>query len=265
MNNRLRHQYLTEIGIQTWLLKTTADELSFADAEVETKSAVESFSVPIEIKTAAENKIQKTSEVIVQKSLPKTKVLQTLISLDTDLINKIESCSVCNSRKNHLKVLSGEGNADADVFFISEAPNAEEEREGHYLTGEVQLLFKKMLQVIEITNSYYFTGLVKCHSFENYLLIEEEINNCQNHLFAQLNQIKPKVLVLLGSVQAQAILKSKDSFKQLRKQVHKVEINNRTYQAIVSYHPAYLLRNPLYKREALEDLILIKSLLQHTP
>jgi len=174
----------------------------------------------------------------------------------------IESCSLCSSRKNHLSILSGNGNADADVFFIAEVPNAAEERDGHYLTDGTQLLFDKMLESIGINNNYFFTGLVKCYSFEQFLVTEEETNNCRSHLIRQLEQIKPKILVLLGSIPAQALLNSTESFNQLRNSIHTIEINHQTYQAIVSYHPAYLLRNPLYKKEALKDLILINQLLQ---
>ncbi|MCU7836819.1 MAG: uracil-DNA glycosylase [gamma proteobacterium symbiont of Taylorina sp.] len=233
MNKNLKQQYLNEIGIQTWLIKSSPDDVIIEEI-------VDNSSSSDQVPT-----LEQVDNIPVNKS-----------------IRKITSCSLCSSRKNHLKVLSGEGNADAQVFFICEAPNAAEEREGHYLTDDSHSLFKKMLDVIGITNNYFFTGLIKCHSFENFLISEAEINNCRSHLITQLEQVKPDVLILLGTIQAQALLKSTDSFNQLRNKIHTIEINNQSYQAIVSYHPAYLLRNPLYKKEALKDLILIKSVLQ---
>lgn len=282
MNDSLRHQYLKEIGIQTWLLKSSPDVLLLADVSVdkaEPEEVLKSEQVikasfidaNIEIENPDKNKKEPQSETIAEiiPSINKKLVAesqtrhQTILDVpsETKSFHTIDSCLLCDSRKNHLQVLSGDGHADADVFFICEAPTAEEEREGHYLTGEVQSLFNKMLAAIKISNNYFITALVKCHSFNQCLLADGDISNCSRHLIAQLEEFKPGVIVLLGSVQAHSILKSSESFNQLRNKVHSVEINNTTYQAIVSYHPAYLLRNPLYKKEALKDLLLIKKLI----
>ena len=127
-----------------------------------------------------------------------------------------------------------------------------------------------MLHAVELENDSVLTGIIKCYSLEEYLITEDEINNCRSHLIAQLEQVKPKVIVALGPVQAQAILNSNESFNQLRNKVHSININSKpvsslssthSYPVIVSYHPSFLLRNPLYKKQALKDLLLIKDLL----
>ena len=255
MTNNLHQEYLNALGIQSWLLKTRPDYIYKDDLESE--AAIKSSEKPVTLNNIA---VQQSS--IKDVSMPLLQEIPLVIQdnlLDAKALKKIAACTLCDSRKNHCQVLSGEGIAAADIFFICEAPNADEEREGHYLPGEVQSLFYKMLDVISIKNNYFITGLIKCHSFDNYLVTDEEIKNCSTHLIEQLEEFKPKVIVLLGVTQAQAILKTPKSFNELRNKIHSIEINNKTYQAIVSYHPAYLLRNPLYKKEALKDLILIKN------
>ena len=217
---------------------------------------------------------QKVQTAVEKISVSKTSVISPF---DVELINTIEACNVCSNRQSRLKPLIGEGNTNAAVFFISDAPTAIEEREGHYLTGDIQFLFNSMLRVIGLENDYFFSGMIKCYSLKEYLISEDEINHCRTHLIAQLKHIKPKVIVALGPVQAQAILNTNKSFNQLRNKVHAVEISSgstfstasttststtQSCPVIVSYHPSFLLRNPLYKKEALKDLLLIKDLLE---
>lgn len=262
MNNSLRHQYLNTIGIQTWLLKSSPD-IMFIDEQIETDTKLQIINNPLDVVVQADEVTEANQQPKIQvKNVVKPQVEAVSdIPIEVETFKHIDFCELCPSRKNHLQVLTGNGNADADVFFICEAPTIDEDREGHYLTNDVQSLFSKMLDAISISRQYFFTGLVKCHSLDEYLVSQDDINNCSEHLIKQLEEFKPKVIVLLGSVQAQSFLKSSETFNQLRNKVHSIEINNNSYQAIVSYHPAFLLRNPLYKREALKDLIMIKSII----
>ena len=275
-NKILQLQYLHEMGIQSWLLKSSPELILFAEKAASSPNTAK----PLVVKQTAQTNSPAPSETVAMpassaivssaaKVQPQTIVSAKVAaksepSIDAKTFNSIDSCLLCQSRKSHLQVLSGNGHAEADVFFICESPSADEDRQGHYLSAEIQSLFSKMLAAIEITHNYFITGLVKCHAFNEYLLATADIENCSRYLTAQLEEFQPKVIVLLGPVAAQNILKSHDSFKQLRNKVHQLEINNHTYQAVVSYHPAYLLRNPLYKKEALKDLILIKSLIKQT-
>ncbi len=262
MNNSLRHQYLNSIGIQTWLLKSSPDIISIEE-QIETDIKLQIINNPLDL-------VVQTDEVTEAHQQPKVQFENIVksqdeavsdIPIEAETFKHIDSCDLCPSRKNHLQVLTGNGFANADVFFVCEAPTVDEDREGHYLTDDVQSLFNKMLASVSISRQYFFTGLVKCHSLDEYLVSQGDISNCSEHLIKQLEEFKPKIIVLLGSVQAQSFLKSSETFNQLRNKVHSIEINNNFYHAIVSYHPAFLLRNPLYKREALKDLIMIKSII----
>ena len=262
MNNSLRHQYLNTIGIQTWLLKNSPD-IMFIEEKIETDTKLQLINNPLDDVVQPEERTEANQQPKVQvKNVvkPQDEAVSD-IPIEAEKFKQIDSCELCPSRKNHMQVLTGNGYANADVFFICEAPTVDEDRGGHYLTDDMQSLFSKMLDAVSISNNYFFTGLVKCHSLDEYLVSQDDISNCSEHLIKQLEEFKPKIIVLLGSVQAQSVLKSTETFNQLRNKVHSIDINNNSYQAIVSYHPAFLLRNPLYKREALKDLIMIKSII----
>jgi DNA polymerase len=178
-----------------------------------------------------------------------------------ELDNLISQCQLCPERSSRLHALPGQGNNNASVMIISEAPNAEEDRCGHYITGTSEILFRAMMQSIAINDDFYLTGLVKCHSYNKFLLTQSEQEHCFKFLQRQIEQLKPKVIVLFGFAQAKMLLKKNQAFPVLRKSIHSITINQTEYPVIVTYHPAYLIRNPLFKKQALADLIKIKSLL----
>jgi len=181
--------------------------------------------------------------------------------LDSELSQSINLCKKCTSRKTRLNALAGQGSDTASVFIISGAPNAEEDRFGHYLVDQSQSLFQAMLNSVGLINNYFYTGLIKCYSLSSFRFSEQDIENCRPYLHSQIMQINPSVLFVLGAAEAQTLLNSSQSFNELRGKIHHVKINDKDYSVIVSYHPAYLLRNPLYKKESLKDLIMVKNLL----
>lgn len=185
-----------------------------------------------------------------------------IVESDLELDQTIKNCKQCPGRQTRLNALAGQGNSNASVFVISDAPNAEEDRAGHYLTEQSLSLFQSMLHSINSHDDYFFTGIIKCHSLSDFLVSEDEINHCASFLHTQIEQTKPSVLLVLGAAQAQTMLQSKQTFNELRGKVYHIKINDQEYPLVVSYHPAYLLRNPIYKREALKDLIMIKNLIK---
>ena len=288
MNQSLRAQYLKAMSIPAWQLKSTPDEERFeaaqppAEEDIYQEPAAASIankSIDLSDNThkahsevAADLNQSVIPEELSEKLLAKNddpvvsvsseSVSESVSELDPEIIHSIQSCKLCASRTTRLKPLVGNGNAGASVFIISEPPNAEEDRAGHYLTGLAQTLFQSMLATMDLSDRYFLTGIIKCHSLEQFLVTEQEVNNCAAHLHHQLEQIKPSVILLLGSAPSQMILQTRESFNKLRGKVHSININNRDYLLVVSYHPAFLLRNPLYKKEALKDLIMLKQLLK---
>jgi len=213
MNNSLKHQYLNTIGIQTWLLKSSPD-IMFIEEKIEADTKAQSIINPLDV--VRDEEITEENQRIKVESEGKGVVKAQVeaasdIPVKAETFKQIDSCELCPSRKNHLQVLTGNGYANADVFFVCEAPTVDEDREGHYLTDDVQSLFSKMLDAISISKKYFFTGLVKCHSLDEYLVSQDDIINCSEHLIKQLEEFKPKIIVLLGSVQAQTVLTSTET------------------------------------------------------
>ncbi len=294
MNNSLRQQYLTAIGIQSWQLNTTLeDDLvepeiiqedhphktdnkliknspGQADSEKHPSIAVKA-DISANKNTHNEQIISSQKEsynnplddLIADKELIETKIIDPAeLQPDSELDNSIHLCKKCPSRSTRLNALAGQGYSNASVFFVSGAPDAEEDRQGEYLTSQSKSLFNSMIRSIGYENDYYFTGIIKCYSMDNFRFNEQEIQNCTPYLYSQIEKIKPSVICVLGAAQAQLLLDTKQSFNELRGKIHHISVNNNDYAVIVTYHPAYLLRNPLYKKESLKDLIMVKSLLK---
>lgn len=300
MNNNIRQQYLDAIGIQSWQLKSALDNEQLDCLEddlpeiVEDPQLIEQEPQPViqeprpviqesmkiigesqsfkntfqpVITEAIDQILDKTQEEkgikeTVKDSVQDSTIISEGVASDSELVRAIKNCKQCSSRQTRLNAVSGQGNSNASVFVISEPPNAEEDRSGHYLTEQTMPLFDSMLQSINANDDYFFTGIIKCYSLTDYLFSEDEISHCSSYLQMQIEQTKPSVLLVLGAIQAQSILRSKKCFNELRGKIHYVKINDKEYPVVVTYHPAYLLRNPLYKREALKDLIMIKNLIK---
>lgn len=281
MNNYLRQQYLDAIGIQIWQLKTAlndemCDSLDDVSDIAEEKTiavlpttvqASQTFTMQAEpVKPESEQvskvQIEESHNRPVEDKTVDDKTVTENIECVPELELTIKQCKQCPGRQTRLNALSGQGNAGASVFIISEAPTAEEDRSGHYLTEQTMSLFQSMFHSINSIDDYFITGIIKCYSLSEYLVSKDEISRCSTFLHAQIEQVKPSVILVLGAVQAQTVLQSDESFNQLRGKIHYVTINDKEYPVIVSYHPAYLVRNPIYKREALKDLIMIKELIK---
>lgn len=286
MNNLIRQQYLDAIGIQSWQLKTAVDNdisdiLEYEAAEIiaepppVVKKEPQSFIIepeqflpelladhqsPVSVSHLAVKAPVETKSTTVE-TLEKNEEFE-FVDSDSELYQTIKNCKQCPDRQTRLNTLAGQGSKHASVFVISEAPNAEEDRSGHYLTEQTLSLFKSMLHSINSYDDYFFTGIIKCHSLSDFLVSDEDISRCASYLHTQIEQSKPSVLLVLGAIQSQTMLQSTQSFNELRGKIYHVTINNKQYPLVVSYHPAYLIRNPIYKREALKDLIMVKNLIK---
>ncbi|MCK5697946.1 MAG: uracil-DNA glycosylase [Gammaproteobacteria bacterium] len=261
MDNSLRHAYLDIIGIQSWCLKSKVDK---CEALNEVNISQEKIIEPIET-IKKHHTIQKilTPETTKQKiTAPKILAPEAIIHTNSELNQIINNCQKCPSREYRLNALIGQGNNHAKIFVITSAPTAEEDRVGHYFSGRSESLFHAMLNSVSLENKVYVSGLLKCYSMTNFTMSEQELNLCSAYLHVQIEQIKPTILFVLGAFEAQSLLKTQESFNNLRGRVHTMKINDQDYSVIVSYHPDYLLRNPLYKKQSLHDLIMLKNFIK---
>ncbi len=295
-DNLMRQYYLDTIGIQSWLLKTTIDSIEYVDEEYEAiadEKSAEKAEVQLEAKAEKIEKVEQLVEQSIKQSVkpPVKKVIdkpiEPIVELKTQenieektvvvehsevsiseqqpknkplLMPEITACQQCSSRLSRLNVLLGQGNPQAQVLIIGLPPNAEEDRTGQYLSEQSQTLLDKMMAAVDLQDHYFYTGILKCYSLEQLLISPEDWLHCKKHLWAQIVQIKPRAIFVLGTISAQQILTTEDSFNHLRKENHSIQVEGDSYPLVVSYHPAYLLRNPSYKRATMDDLLRLKAL-----
>jgi len=148
--------------------------------------------------------------------------------------------------------VAGEGNPEAALVFVGEAPGASEDRQGRPFVGRAgQLLTDIISNGMKMhRDDVFICNVLKCRPPENRNPNPEEIMHCEPYLLRQLDLIRPRVICALGAVAAHTLLKTDTAIGRLRGQWH-------AYHGIplrVTYHPAYLLRNPADKVKAWEDI-----------
>jgi DNA polymerase len=156
----------------------------------------------------------------------------------------------------------GKGHQQADVVIIGEAPGHDEDIQGLPFVGRAGQLLGRMLQAIDIDpQQVYITNILKCRPPQNRDPKTEEVAACSRFLQAQIKLIQPKVIFSVGRISAQNLLQVQTPVGKLRGQQH--VLPHTDIPLLVSYHPAYLLRNPAEKSKVWQDLKALHQLLQH--
>ncbi len=167
----------------------------------------------------------------------------------SEAVARCESCVLFETRK---KVVIGVGDRDADWLFVGEAPGAEEDEKGEPFVGQAGQLLDNMLRAIRLERgkNVYIANVVKCRPPENRNPSDVEIRACTQFLDQQIDLINPKVIVALGRIAAERLVDYPGSLSKSRL----TRFDYRGIPVVVTYHPAYLLRSPLDKSKAWEDL-----------
>ena len=164
---------------------------------------------------------------------------------------KALSCRECRLCKERNSVVFGEGSLDAQLVFVGEGPGRDEDAQGRPFVGAAGALLTKMIQAMGFKReSVYIANVVKCRPPMNRVPEPDEISACFPYLEAQLKIIRPKVICALGKTAALALLQMEAPLGQLRGKTFAWN----DIPLIVTYHPAYLLRNPPAKAQVWEDL-----------
>ena len=167
-------------------------------------------------------------------------------------------CQRCRLSTTRTKVVFGIGNPGAGVMFIGEGPGANEDTSGEPFVGRAGKLLNKMLGAIGLRRQDVFiTNIVKCRPPGNRDPQPDEVAACRPFLDAQLETISPKIVVTLGRPSAQTLLNDRRPLSRLRSVVHQFAKS----KLVVTYHPAFLLRNPARKKAGWEDLVLLSNLM----
>jgi DNA polymerase len=172
----------------------------------------------------------------------------------------IGDCTRCKlSGLGRTQVVFGVGNPDADLMFIGEAPGADEDQQGLPFVGRAGQLLTKIIEAIGLKREdVYIANVIKCRPPQNRNPEQDEIDTCEPFLFRQVDIIKPKVIVALGTFAARTLLRTLDPISRLRGRVYEY----RGARLVPTFHPAYLLRNPSSKREVWEDMKTVRGLLK---
>ena len=168
-------------------------------------------------------------------------------------------CTRCRLAEGRNKVVFGSGNPNAGLMFIGEGPGAEEDRQGLPFVGAAGELLTRMIQAIEMTrDEVYIANVVKCRPPGNRDPQPDEIAACRGYLEKQIALVRPRAIVALGKVAAQTLLGNDSPIGRMRGQWFQVQ----GIPAMVTYHPAALLRNQALKRPTWEDLQQVRDLLR---
>jgi uracil-DNA glycosylase len=217
VDNKLRLQYLEAMGIDVWLSRTSVPHAP----------------VPV-------------AEIVLDHS-DLTPAPDSWSLLEAEVAN-CQKCSLCTTRKN---TVFGSGNQQADWMIVGEGPGQHEDEQGLPFVGNAGGLLTEMLRAISLTREDVFiANVIKCRPPNNRDPHAEEIEHCSDYLYRQQQLIQPKMILALGRIAAQTLLKTNEPLAKLRGKVH--TFNNTP--VVVAYHPAYLLRFLPEKSKAWLDL-----------
>jgi len=171
---------------------------------------------------------------------------------------EVEQCSRCDLCQSRNNVVHGVGHRPADVLWITESPNAEEEQQAAPLMDKTAALFDEILRAMQLTReSVFITHITKCRPVEDKDPKSGELLACREFLAREIALVQPKVIIALGRVAAQSLLESKVKVSELR-QAHYDYLG---IPLFVTYHPAYLLRKLSEKPQVWQDLQPVCTLL----
>ena len=180
-----------------------------------------------------------------------------------ELKKAVPACTACGLHKGRTQTVFGVGDEQADWLLVGEAPGAEEDRLGEPFVGQAGRLLDNMLAAIGLSRgeNVYIANVLKCRPPGNRKPEPGEVAKCSPHLQQQIELIEPKLIVAMGRFAAQTLLGTDATIASLRGRVHRYA----GVPLIVTYHPAYLLRNLPDKSKAWEDLLFARNTLAGNP
>ena len=182
-----------------------------------------------------------------------------LKSLD-ELKNKIGSIEDCKLKENASNLVFSDGSIDSQIMIVGEGPGQKEDELSKPFVGDAGMLLNKMLKAININRKdIYVTNVVNYRPPNNRKPDPNEILRYSNFLREHIAIINPKILILMGSTAMESLLGSKNKISKERGKWKEVIINNSTYLTMVTFHPAYLLRQADQKKYSWADLKVIRK------
>jgi uracil-DNA glycosylase family 4 len=232
MNSALRHEYLAALGLETWVVRGKSTPAS------PPREAMELREVPVLREAPA---------------LGETAAARESGADWPELRARVAACKRCALCSTRTQTVFGVGNHQAEWLVVGEAPGADEDRQGEPFVGRAGQLLNSMLRAIGLAREQvYIANVLKCRPPGNRDPTAIEAAECLPYLEQQIALLKPKIMLAVGRIAAQNLLRTDVTLGRLRQQVHRFGVSQ--VPLIATYHPAYLLRTPTDKRKAWEDL-----------
>jgi DNA polymerase len=165
----------------------------------------------------------------------------------------VAACTRCALHATRTQTVFGVGDPHAEWLIVGEAPGAEEDRQGEPFVGRAGQLLNAMLRAIGLRrDQVYIANVLKCRPPGNRDPLGGEVAQCLTYLESQIALLRPKIMLTVGRIAAQNLLRTEQPLARLRRRVH--AFGESRVPLVATYHPAYLLRTPADKRKAWEDL-----------
>jgi uracil-DNA glycosylase family 4 len=246
MSSALRKEYLAALGLETWTLRGSAAAASEPVAAPFNESAPVVAVVPGE--AARRDEVDALSAAAPREAVPREAAYDW-----QQLRERVAACTRCGLSATRTQTVFGVGNLRAEWLVVGEAPGAEEDRQGEPFVGRAGQLLNAMLRAIGLAREQvYIANVLKCRPPQNRDPVAAETMECLPFLDRQIALLRPKIMLVVGRIAAQNLLRTDAKLGALRQQVHSFGATG--VPLVVTYHPAYLLRSPAEKRKAWEDL-----------
>ena len=197
------------------------------------------------------------------KPINRFKNKPTIENIDSrlnDLKEKVKNIDNCDLKNNAKQIVFNDGNSNSPVMIVGEGPGQKEDLQGIPFVGDAGQLLNKMLEAINIKReNIYITNVVNYRPPNNRKPEQAEINRYSEFLREHISIIDPKILILMGSTAMEALFGTKIKITKERGAWKEIIINNKTYIVMITFHPAYLLRQADQKKYSWADLKKIKK------
>lgn len=255
MNNPYVHalEFLVDAGVTVALMDEPHDRFS-ANTNITAQPEPSIESQKPQQKQVSQQTIQPHADVIAEAQ----KIANACSTLE-DLKDTITGFDGLGLKKTATNIAFADGNAQADIIVIGDAPNKEDDRNGKVFTDIDGALLNKILASIGLDREKtYLTNIINWRPPGGRTPTEEEISIATPFLKKHIDLIKPKYIICLGGVPAQILLDRKESISRLRGQIHDYGDG---IKLIATYHPLSLLKTPLQKKKVWQDMLMFKGLI----
>jgi len=250
---------LAEMGVRVWMPQTERAAPALASVAAQTAAP------PTSQQGAASTPVAPVSNAPQMLSVPIVDISELpegIASMDwAQLQSAVAACTGCGLSQSRQQAILGEGLASADWMIVGDAPGEEEDKEARSFAGAAGQLLDNMLKALSLTREQvYLTHALKCRTPVGRNASQVEVSHCATYLARQVELVQPKVILAMGRTAALALLQSAEPLGKLRSQVQSFK----GVPVVVTYPPAYLLRNQADKAKAWADLCRAASLVKST-